>query len=182
MDGDLAGRVAGGVEELEGVIADPQRQVAREDDLSPVRIGLVHVAGGEDRGALGIIGGNRLGGVGEGIEDRADDHEVVGHALVVNDPSGALEVVVAEDVVDVVLGVHHVPDRSVRLCFLPHRHGPRRQLRGVDHHHAVGGRDVARVAATQPCVGADRCRDLLHRLLRRRQAAVESQDLTRDEG
>ncbi len=133
-----------------------------EHDLASVRIGLVDVALREDAGALGVVGGNRLGGVREWVEDRPDDHEVVRHALVMDDPAGALEVVVAEDVVDVVLGVHHVSDRPERLRLLAHGHGPRRQLRRVDHHHPVGGRHVARVAAADIGGRADVRGDLLH--------------------
>jgi len=63
----------------------------------------------------------------------------LGDAPVVDDLTGALEPVVAEDVVDVVLGVHHEPDGAVLLGLLPHGDRLRGQLRGVDHHHT--GRD-----------------------------------------
>jgi len=46
--------------------------------------------------------------------------------------AGALEVVVAEDVVDVVLSVDQIADRTERLGELAHRHSLGGQLRGVN--------------------------------------------------
>ena len=60
-------------------------------------------------------------------------------ALVVDDLAGAAEVVVAEDVVDVMLGVDHVLDRAVLLGLLAHRHGLGGQLRRVDDDRAFVG-------------------------------------------
>ena len=70
-------------------------------------------------------------------------------ALVVDDLAGAAEPVVAEDVVDVVLGVDEVADRAVRLGRGAHRDGLGRQLRRVDDDDPVRGHDEARVAAAQ---------------------------------
>ena len=93
--------------------------------------------------------------------DGGHDHEVVSDTLVVDDRH-RLEVVVAKDVVDVVLGVDDVADGAVRLGLLAHGHGLGRQLWRVDDHDAVGGDDEAGVAATDLRIGEDVGGDLLH--------------------
>ena len=75
-----------------------------------------------------------------------------------------LEVVVAEDVVDVMLGVDDIADRAVRLGLRAHRNGLRRQLRRIDHDNPVAGDDVARVAAAQLRLSANVAGYLFHRL------------------
>jgi hypothetical protein len=107
----------------------------------------------EDGLSLGVVGGDGLVGVVERVQGRGDLHEVVVDALVVDHLTGAPEVVVAEDVVDVVLGVDDVADVAVRLGFLTHGHGLGRQLRGVDDDDAPVGDDHARVAAPLGRVG-----------------------------
>ena len=54
-----------------------------------------------------------------------------------DDRPGALEVVVAEDMVDVVFGVDQVADRAMRLGQLAHRHRTGGQLGRVDDDHSI---------------------------------------------
>src|SRR4029453_3790651 len=65
------------------------------------------------------------------------------------DDRHALEPVVAEDVIDVVLRVDEVAQRTVCLALGPHRYGPCRQLRRVDLDDAIRGDHEARVAAAE---------------------------------
>jgi hypothetical protein len=80
---------------------------------------------------------------------------------VVDDLAGAAEPVVAEDVIDVILGVDQVADRAVRLGLLPHRDCLRRELRRIDDDDAGRCRHEARVAAAQLGRREDVRRDLL---------------------
>ena len=143
--------------------ADPQGEVAGEDDVALVRVGEVVVAVREDRLAVGVVGGDGLVCVVEGVQGRGDLHEVVVDALVVHDLAGAAEVVVAEDVVDVVLGVDDVADLALGLGLLAHGDRLGGQLRGVDDDDTVVGDDHAGVATAKRGVGPDVARDLLHR-------------------
>ena len=136
------------------MVADVQRHVAGEDDLRLIGMLEVDVALGKDGRAIGIVGRYRLPGVVVGIEQRSRGHEVVVDALVVDDLArNAAEVVVAEDVIDVVLGVDDVLDGAVLLDLFAHGDGLRRQLGGVDDDGSLGGEHVARVAAADGDVG-----------------------------
>ena len=61
VDGDLAGCVARRVEQVERVVADPQGQVAREDDRALVRVAVVLVAVRPQGEALGVVEVGALG-------------------------------------------------------------------------------------------------------------------------
>ena len=109
---------------MKRVPANPKGHVALEHDGPLVRIAEVRLPVREDVLAVRVVGRNRLRRVGERIDVWIDHHEGVVHTLVVDDRAGALEVVVAEDVVDVMLGVDQVADRTMRLGQLAHRQRP----------------------------------------------------------
>ncbi len=140
----------------------PTRKVRSpgEDDGALVGVLVVDVTVGDQRRRFGVVGRDRLERVREWVQGGVRVHEVVVQALVV-DHRHALEPVVAEDVVDVVLRVDEVADRTVRLGLRPHRDRARRELRRVDRDHPVGGRDEARVAAAQLGRRVDVGRDAL---------------------
>src|SRR4029079_18055013 len=169
VDRELARRMAGRPDAVERVVADPELQeVAGEDDRASGQVGVVVVAVGQDRGAVGVVGRDRLERVGERVERRLRVHEDVPERLVVDDLAGAPEPVVAEDVVDVVLGVDEIADAAVALRLLAHRDGPGRELRRVDDDDAVRRRDEAGVAAAELRRREDVRRDLLELERRRR--------------
>ena len=160
MDRELAGGVAGRPQAVERVVADPQRQVAGEHDGPARQVGVVQVAIGDQRRRLGVVGRDRLERVGERVERRVRVHEDVVQRLVVDDLAGAAEPPVAEDVVDVVLGVDQVADRAVRLRLGAHRDRARRELRRVDDDDAGRRGHEARVAAPELGGRVDVRRDL----------------------
>ena len=162
VDSDLAWRMTGRVEQLKRVIPDAQRQVTGKDNRALVGITVILVALGKDGRAFRVIRGDGLFRIGERVEIREDHHEPVVDALVVDDLAGTLEVIVPEDVVDVMLGVDQVPDRSVRFRKRSHRDCPGRQLGGVDDHDPIRGSHEARVAASQLRVREDPRRYLFH--------------------
>src|ERR1700730_16768789 len=144
----LAWRVAGGVDEVECVPADPQVQVRVEHQVTLVGFRVILVAVREQGRAFWIVRGYGLRGVVERVEIGTWDHEVVIYALVVHHWASALEVVVPENVVYMMLGVDHVPDRSPQLGLLAHLDCLAGQLRRVHHHHARRGNHEARVTAS----------------------------------
>ncbi len=85
VDGDLAGRVPGRVQDVERVVADAERQVPSEDERALVRIGVVGLAVGHDRGRLRVVGGDGLERVGEWIEVGRRDHEALEQPVVLDD-------------------------------------------------------------------------------------------------
>ena len=68
------------MEQLEGVPADAQRDVAGEHDRALVRIAVVVVPGGKDGLTVGVVGGECLVGVVERVDLRPGDHELVAAA------------------------------------------------------------------------------------------------------
>ena len=72
------------------------------------------------RRAVWVIGGEGLLGVVVRVQLRCRHHEVVIDALMVNDGAGTLEEVVAEDVVDMVLGVDEIANRAMLLGLGTH--------------------------------------------------------------
>ena len=161
--------MAGGVEDLEGVVPQLQCHAVGEGDVGLADLLLPL---GQQLGNLGgilalqqiqviLIGGLVKGG---------GDLVVAIHHLLVGDDGGAFpfQIGVTKDVVDVGLGVDHILDTAAFLLGkIDHLLQLGDPLCGVDEHSALASEHHGRVAAPDAGEGIHMGGDLLHLNVRR---------------
>jgi hypothetical protein len=150
MDRSLRCGVAGMVDDVEGVIADIERQRVGEGQGRRVRGRVVGMADQPHAVRVHQLVALAL------VVEAAEGVEIAVEALLqfhLADYRGLREIGVARDMVAMRLGVDQVADRRLFLELLAPAHRIDRLLRRVDHHIAVAGLDKARVAAGEIDLG-----------------------------
>ena len=150
VDRGLGRGVPGHMDDIEGVIADVQRQRVGKGQLGRVGRRVIGVPDEPHTVGIGLLEALAL------LFERAEGVEIALEAFLqfdLPDHRHVREIGVAGNVVAMRLGVDQIADRRLLFHALAPAHGIDRLLRRVDHDVAVAGLDKARVAAGEIDLG-----------------------------